>query len=71
MSEPWVSQWFERYIATRKRNCKWCHGDKRIFVTMGIDAGIKPYWKSCPRCKGTGDEPDFGTQRITPVEIPA
>ena len=56
------SVWFERYVNTRKGCCKWCSGSGQNWVTLGLDTEKreKPHWRTCPRCKGTGDEPDFG-----------
>jgi len=38
--------------------CTLCHGDKKIYAVPGE---IHPaYTLICPRCKGTGNEPEGG-----------
>ena len=51
--------WFKNYVLTLDGNCRWCDGEKRIFTSM---APVKE-WKDCPRCAGTGNEPDFGRSK--------
>jgi hypothetical protein len=52
---PHESVWYDRYVASKAGNRKWCHGDKTITRTISDGKTVK-----CPRCDGTGDEPDFG-----------
>ena len=63
------SVWFERYVNTRKGCCKCCSGSGQNWVTLGLDTEKreKPHWRTCPRCKGTGDEPDFGPLIFTGI----